>query len=631
MTDQTQSATNAVGSGTTTEAVETTTAEEVADTTTEEENGGAAETTTAEGQQTAEVTFQNQSSDGETITIESVTLPEGGFVAIHDSSLLEGDAVGSVLGNSVYLEAGTHENVTIKLARPIDETQTLIAMPHLDTNDNEVYDFVTSAGNVDGPYTADGEAVTDSATVSVGEETTTEEENGGAEETTTEAVETTTEAVETTTEEDNGGAVETTTEEVETTTEEVETTTEEVETTTEEDDGDAEETTTEAVETTTEAGEETTTEAPAGQQRFVFKIENMEIDRWSFVIGDSETPDRTETVSNITVSDRRVTINLTRILQQQGDLSEQQFTTQNPEKVEEQVEENLTGDLQTIRFVIKNVDIENVTFVVTAPANVDVPQPPQMPPEETTTEEVETTTEAVETTTEQQDGDGAVETTTEEVETTTEEVETTTEEVETTTKAVETTTEEVETTTEEEENGDGGVETTTAAETTTEAVETTTAAETTTEDGAGAAEMNSFRVSSLDAPANATAGDNITVTAVVSNPNDQESTQEVAFRLEGTVLARQSVTLGAGEQTNVSFEIETAAVPPGQYIHGVYTRNFGELGVISIESATQETTTAEGAETTTAEDAETTTEVVETETPTGNETTEAPVTTTAEA
>jgi hypothetical protein len=120
--------------------------------------------------ETATVTFENQTADDTTVTVRNVTVPEGGFVAIHDDRLLEGEAVGSVVGVSEYLEAGAHENVTVELSENVTfvENETLIAMPHLDSNGNETYDFVTSNGSEDPPYTANGSAVTDDATVRFG-------------------------------------------------------------------------------------------------------------------------------------------------------------------------------------------------------------------------------------------------------------------------------------------------------------------------------------------------------------------------------------------------------------------------------------------------------------------------------
>ncbi|PSQ46013.1 hypothetical protein BRD15_10450 [Halobacteriales archaeon SW_6_65_15] len=490
---------------------ETTTPEDGVETTPED----GVETTPADDDEAAaaSVTIDEQESDGERVVVESVTMDEGGFIAIHDSSV-EDAPVASVLGNSVYLEAGTHENVEITLARPIEESQTLVAMPHYDTNENEVYDFVLSTGELDGPYTADGEAVTDSAEVSLEEAETTPEEE-----------ETTPEEVETTPEDEETEVVETTPEDEET----------------------------EVVETTPVDE----IEEPTAEQQVVFKVENMEIDEWSFVVGDEEEPDRTEVISNINVQDERIEINLTEELQRQEQMAEQQtITTVPPEQAEEQLQRELE-DLQTVRVVIRNVDLENVTLVVTAPEGMEMPEPPETPTEIETTPEVETTPEEVETTPE-------------EVETTPEEVETTPEEVETTPEEVETTPEEVETTPEAE------------------------------------VEPDSFDVSNLDAPESASVGDTITVSATVSNPNDQEATQDVAFRLDGTVIERQSVTLDANDEETVTFEIDTTDVPAGQYIHGVYTQDFGELAVIVLEEPTDETDETGDEETTVA--VETTTE-----------------------
>lgn len=124
----------------------------------------------------ASVSFEDQTSNGLTVTVSSVTLSDGGFIAIHDERLLEGQAVESVVGVSADLDAGTHEDVEVNLfdvpghefdTAMLVEDQPLIAMPHLDTNDNNIYDFVTSGGQEDGPYTADGSAVTDQATITV--------------------------------------------------------------------------------------------------------------------------------------------------------------------------------------------------------------------------------------------------------------------------------------------------------------------------------------------------------------------------------------------------------------------------------------------------------------------------------
>jgi hypothetical protein len=125
----------------------------------------------------ADVTVADQTSDGTTVVVESVTMSEGGFVAIHDDSLFDGDALGSVVGVSEYLGPGTHENVEVTLfdvpgatfgddSLPAGE-QTLIAMPHFDSDGDETYDFVATGGDDDGPYLGDDGPVVDPAQVTV--------------------------------------------------------------------------------------------------------------------------------------------------------------------------------------------------------------------------------------------------------------------------------------------------------------------------------------------------------------------------------------------------------------------------------------------------------------------------------
>ncbi|WP_407036744.1 DUF7282 domain-containing protein [Halovalidus salilacus] len=125
----------------------------------------------------ASVTFEDQESNGTSVVVDEVTVNEGGFVAIHNSSLLAGDAIGSVIGSSEYLEEGTHEDVEVELNESLEENETLVAMPHQDTNDNEENDFVETEGEEDGPYlNASDEPVIDDAVVTVVEDNVTDEE-----------------------------------------------------------------------------------------------------------------------------------------------------------------------------------------------------------------------------------------------------------------------------------------------------------------------------------------------------------------------------------------------------------------------------------------------------------------------
>lgn len=115
----------------------------------------------------ATVSFEAQTSGGSTVVVEEVTLPEGGFVTMHDSSLEDGDVFGSVVGTSEYLEAGTHEDVTVSLEKPLTEDDTLFGMAHMDTDGDQIYSFVSSNGEEDGPYTVDEEPVMDGGDVTV--------------------------------------------------------------------------------------------------------------------------------------------------------------------------------------------------------------------------------------------------------------------------------------------------------------------------------------------------------------------------------------------------------------------------------------------------------------------------------
>jgi hypothetical protein len=92
---------------------------------------------------------------GQQVVIDSVTLSDGGFVAVR-----EGSANGPVIGHSDYLAAGTHEDVAVPIDDPpAGETRELAAQLHLDTNYNQQFDFDWTAENsTDGPYeTRDGQ------------------------------------------------------------------------------------------------------------------------------------------------------------------------------------------------------------------------------------------------------------------------------------------------------------------------------------------------------------------------------------------------------------------------------------------------------------------------------------------
>jgi hypothetical protein len=102
---------------------------------------------------------------------------EGGFVAIHDERLLDGKVFESVIGVSEYLEPGRTEDVEVRLfegvpggdfeGESLSDGAKLFAMPHFDSDGNETYDFLTSEGKADGPYTEDGEPVLNRSTITL--------------------------------------------------------------------------------------------------------------------------------------------------------------------------------------------------------------------------------------------------------------------------------------------------------------------------------------------------------------------------------------------------------------------------------------------------------------------------------
>lgn len=114
----------------------------------------------------AEVVFEAQTSDGTTITVASVTLPAAGFIAVHGNS---DGSPGPVVGHSDLLPAGTSTDVVITLEVPLQSTDLLFPMAHIDVDEDGEYDFVPPDNTVDGPaQTADGSVAVTGAEVTVG-------------------------------------------------------------------------------------------------------------------------------------------------------------------------------------------------------------------------------------------------------------------------------------------------------------------------------------------------------------------------------------------------------------------------------------------------------------------------------
>jgi hypothetical protein len=105
-----------------------------------------------------------------------------------------------------------------------------------------------------------------------------------------------------------------------------------------------------------------------------------------------------------------------------------------------------------------------------------------------------------------------------------------------------------------------------------------------------------YELSSLDAPANATAGDNITVSTTVRNDGGRlNSAQTLSFRIDlnenGALEADEEVAsvpidLAPGTSDTVSLTVSTDDVPAGTFEHGFVVPGDAEVrGDITIESS----------------------------------------------
>ncbi len=140
------------------EAATTTTEAPPAPTTTEQMDEGPATSP-------AEVVFEAQTSDGTTIVVASVTLPAPGFIAVHSNA--DGKP-GPVIGHSELLPAGTSTDVVITLDQPLEATDMLFPMAHIDMDGDGEYTFMPPDNIVDVPATtADGNVAVVGAEVTV--------------------------------------------------------------------------------------------------------------------------------------------------------------------------------------------------------------------------------------------------------------------------------------------------------------------------------------------------------------------------------------------------------------------------------------------------------------------------------
>ncbi|MFB6198760.1 MAG: CARDB domain-containing protein, partial [Halobacteriaceae archaeon] len=95
----------------------------------------------------------------------------------------------------------------------------------------------------------------------------------------------------------------------------------------------------------------------------------------------------------------------------------------------------------------------------------------------------------------------------------------------------------------------------------------------------------SFNVSGLSAPTNVTQGNAITVNATVTNTGNASGQTTVEYRFNGTQRDSTSVSLNAGNATDVGFTFNTSGITADTYTHGVFTGDDNQTAEITVEAS----------------------------------------------
>ena len=109
----------------------------------------------------APLAFEDQTSTGSSVTVDRVTMPEGGFVVIASP---DGK---TVYGASEYLSPGRVTNLRVTLDTPLPGTGTYLAAGQADTNDDREFDAFRVRD--DCLLDLDGSPLVDTATVTLEE------------------------------------------------------------------------------------------------------------------------------------------------------------------------------------------------------------------------------------------------------------------------------------------------------------------------------------------------------------------------------------------------------------------------------------------------------------------------------
>lgn len=78
--------------------------------------------------------------DSVALTFPKVTVEQPGFVVLHP--VMDGRPNGDVVSGFAYVDAGTNENVTVRLNTPADAGRKFLVMLHNDVDHDRVLDFV---------------------------------------------------------------------------------------------------------------------------------------------------------------------------------------------------------------------------------------------------------------------------------------------------------------------------------------------------------------------------------------------------------------------------------------------------------------------------------------------------------
>lgn len=111
----------------------------------------------------ADLSFQDQFSEGSSVVIASVSLPSDGFVVLYAD---EAGEAGDIIGVGERLAAGVIGNVTVPLFVPIEGDTEIHAVVHIDMDRDGVFTYEPPDGFIDVPASfANGEPAAALATI----------------------------------------------------------------------------------------------------------------------------------------------------------------------------------------------------------------------------------------------------------------------------------------------------------------------------------------------------------------------------------------------------------------------------------------------------------------------------------